>query len=127
MDIRDYQEHVFNIIGFAAVIFVLFKIYKHFATSYLFVVDSNRILDYIETLIKRVEKQIERVEERLGIWREEELEHEVDLLRDYARRVAILSYDILSEINAGNYLARRSLEAMQSTEGWYEGHRVMLE
>ena len=106
MDIRDYQEHVFNIIGFAAVIFVLFKIYKHFATSYLFVVDSNRILDYIETLIKRVEKQIERVEERLGIWREEEL---------------------LSEINAGNYLARRSLEAMQSTEGWYEGHRVMLE
>ena len=68
------------------------------------------------------------------------------MLQDYARRIhsglilnggfvegetpntpAILSFDILSEINAGNYLARRSLEAMQATEGWYEGHRVMLE
>ena len=30
---------VFNIIGFAAVIFVLFKIYKLFEMSYLIVVD----------------------------------------------------------------------------------------
>ena len=40
---------------------------------------------------------------------------------------AILSYNIMSEINAGNYLARRSLEAKQATEGRYEGHRVMPE
>ena len=39
---------------------------------------------------------------------------------------AILSYHILSETNAGNYLARTSLDAMQATEGWYEGKRVML-
>ena len=40
---------------------------------------------------------------------------------------AILSYSIMSEINAGNFLARRSLEAIQATEGWYAGHRLMLE
>ena len=39
----------------------------------------------------------------------------------------ILSYNILSEINAGNFLARRSLETLHATEGWYPGYRVMLE
>ena len=42
--------------------------------------------------------------------------------REAPSRQAILSYNILSEINAGNYLARRSFEVMQATEGWYEGH-----
>ena len=45
--------------------------------------------------------------------------------REAPSRQAILSYNILSEINAGNHLARRSFEAMQATEGWYE--RVTLE
>ena len=77
----------------------------------------------------------------------EEDEHEVGLRRDYARRMhsdsgLILSggfveretpkhkpsstaCDILGEVNAGNYLARRTLEAVQATEGWYEGERAM--
>ena len=71
--------------------------------------------------------------------------HQIDLLRDYARRIqcglilnggfvekgtpntqTLISYDMMGEINAGN-LARRSLEEMRFTEGHYEGHRVMLE
>ena len=101
---------------------------------------------FYETKAQRIDKQIDDVEVRVGIWREEELEEKLETLQEYARRIhcgailngcfverevpsrqAILSYNILSEINAGNYLARRSFEAMQATEGWYEGHRVMLE
>ena len=70
-----------NIIGFAAAIFVLFKIYKHFEISYSSVVDSSRFkLDYMENLIRGVEKKIEEVEERVGIWREEELEERIYIL-----------------------------------------------
>ena len=36
------------------------------------------------------------------------------------------SPDVLGELSAGNFLARRSLENMQATEGQYCGHRVML-
>ena len=36
-------------------------------------------------------------------------------------------YDVLGELNAGNSLARRSLEDMQATEGQFWGHRVMLQ
>ena len=44
-------------------------------------------------------------------------ERERETERETANTQAFLSYDILSEINAGNFLARRSLEAMQATEG----------
>ena len=37
-------------------------------------------------------------------------------------RQTIVSYDVLGELNAGNFLARRSLEDMQATEGQYWGH-----
>ena len=72
--------------------------------------------------------------------------HQIDLLRDYTRRIqcglifngafveketpnaqTLISYDMMGEINAGNFLARKSLEDVRSTEGQYEGHRVMLE
>ena len=71
--------------------------------------------------------------------------HQIDLLRDYARRThcglilnggfveketpntqTLISYDMMGGINAGN-LARRSLEDLRPTEGHYESHRVMLE
>ena len=47
------------------------------------------------------------------------IEHEVPNIQ------AIIS-DVLGELNAGNFLARRSLEDTQATEGQYWGHRVML-
>ena len=37
------------------------------------------------------------------------------------------SYDVLGEMNAGNFLVRRSLEDMPATEGQYRYHRVMLQ
>ena len=80
---------VLNIIGFIAVIFVPCKIYEHIEMSYLVVVDSNRFkLDYMETLIKRVETQIERVKDKVGMWKEDEdLEERFDILQDYVRRI----------------------------------------
>ena len=39
----------------------------------------------------------------------------------------IISYDMLRELNAGNYLARRSLEDMRSTAGQSQGRHVMLQ
>ena len=70
---------------------------------------------------------------------------QIDVLRDYARRTlcglilnggfveketpnrqTTITYDMMGEINAGNFLARRNLEDVRSTEGQYEGHRVML-
>ena len=39
-----------------------------------------------QTLIKRVEKRIDEVEERLGNWREE-FEDKLDTLQDYVRRI----------------------------------------
>ena len=74
--------------------------------------------------------------------------HQIDLLRGYAGRtqsglffkggfaeketlktqtLITLDSDMMGEINAGNLLARRSLEDMTSTGGQYEDHRVMLE
>ena len=47
--------------------------------------------------------------------------------RETPNTQAFLSYKILSEITAGNYSVTRGLEAMQATEGWYEGHKLMLE
>ena len=63
-------------------------------------------------------------------------EQSIDLLRDYARRVhcglifnggfvdretlnvqSIISYDMMSEINAGNFLARRSFEDVRTKRG----------
>ena len=58
----------FNLIGFAAVILVLFKIYKHFEISYFSVADADKFqFDYMDTLVKRVEKRLDEVEERVGI------------------------------------------------------------
>ena len=90
-------------------------------------------------------EQIEIVEERVGIWREEELEERINVLRNDARRIhcglvlnggfvehevpdlqTVISYDALGEMNAGNFSARRSLEDTQATGGQYWGHRVML-
>ena len=39
----------------------------------------------------------------------------------------VISYDVLGEMNAGNPLARRSLEDTRATEGQYQGYRVMLQ
>ena len=71
---------VLNLIGFAAVIFVPFKIYDDFETSYSSEVGSNRFkFDYLETKIKRVEKQIETLESKIGDCEEDE--HQIDLRR----------------------------------------------
>ena len=75
----------------------------------------------------------------------EEFEGGKDILRSYARRLhcglvlnggfaarqtpdtqTVISYDVLGDMNAGNFLARRSLEDMRATEGQYQGYRVML-
>ena len=57
---------VFNTTGFAAVIFVLFKTYKHFKPLHAKEVHTNRFLaEYYETLVKRIEKRIFEVEERV--------------------------------------------------------------
>ena len=70
----------------------------------------------------------------------------MELLHDYAWRIhcgpirnggfierevpprlqTIIAYDVLAELNAGSFLARRSIEDMQATEEQYYGHRVML-
>ena len=39
----------------------------------------------------------------------------------------IVTEDTLGEMSAGHYLARRSLEDVQATEGLYYGHQVMLQ
>ena len=39
----------------------------------------------------------------------------------------IIACDVLSELNAGNFFARRRLEDMRSTSGRYHGHSVMLQ
>ena len=73
-------------------------------------------------------------------------EHRIDNLVGYARRVhcglilnggfveerapdtlTITNYNILGEINAGSYLARRSSEDMRSSSDRYHGHPVMLQ
>ena len=38
----------------------------------------------------------------------------------------VLAYDVLQGLNAGNFLARRSLEDMQASTDQYWGHTVML-
>ena len=38
-----------------------------------------------------------------------------------------MSYDMISETNAANYLARRSLEDLRPSKGKYRGHAIMLE
>ena len=43
---------------------------------------------------------------------------------DYTRRIHS-GLIAVGEINAGNFLARRSLEDMRSTPGQFHGHRVM--
>ena len=118
-------------------ILVLFKVYKQFEIS---VVDSNRFkADYLETLIRRAGKEIE-ILDTMDQRREKQystqlirrfhcglnlnggfVEHEVPDLQ------TIINYDVLGGLNTGNFLARRSLEDMQATEGQYWGHRVMLE
>ena len=38
----------------------------------------------------------------------------------------IISCDMMGKINAANFATRRNLEDVRSTEGQYEGHRVVL-
>ena len=67
-----------EILGFAAVIFVLFKIYKHLETLHAKEVHTNRFVAWwFETLVKRTQKRIDEVDERLAIRREEELENKL--------------------------------------------------
>ena len=147
MEILDCYDHCVQHYCFAAVALVIFRIYKHFETLHADFAHTSRFMaEFYETIAKRIDKRIDDVEVRVGIWREEELEDKLDARQDYARRIrsglsligyfveressttqAVPSYNIMSEINAGNYLARRSLEAMQDTEGWYEGRRVKVE
>ena len=39
----------------------------------------------------------------------------------------VISYDVLGEMNASNFLARRSLEDMRATAGQFQDHHVMLQ
>ena len=125
----------------------LFLIYKHFEISYSSVIDSSRFrFEYLESLIRRVEKEIERLESKTGECEKDEREERATLLHNYAKRIhcglilyggfvenevpdlqSIISCDALGALNAGNFLARRSLEDMQATEGQYWGHRMMLQ
>ena len=41
--------------------------------------------------------------------------------KETPHRQTIITYHVMGEINAGNFLARRSLEDMRSTERQYEG------
>ena len=144
MEILDCHDRCVQHYWFAAVILVIFRIYKHFETLRADFAHTNR--EFYETIDKRIDKRIDDVEVRVAIWREEELEDKLDTLQNHDRRIhsgltlnggfverespttqAVLSYNIMSEINAGNYLGRKSLEAVQDTEGWYEGRRVMVE
>ena len=80
-----------------------------------------------------------------NIWQVEGDNKRIDKLHDYTSGVPsglipnggfveqeapntleIISYDIMGEMNAANFLARRSLEDMRTTEGRYRGHQVML-
>ena len=38
----------------------------------------------------------------------------------------IIAYDVLQELNAGNFLARKSLEDMPASTEQYWGHKVVL-
>ena len=49
------------------------------------------------------------------------VEHEVPNLH------TTIQYDVLGELNAGNFLARRSTEDMLATDGECWGHKVMLQ
>ena len=129
---------VIIVIGFAAMIFALFKRNKHFAISYDTAMETARSRrEEIDFKFRQLERMIRDCEDD---------GHQIDLLRDCARKVrsgwilnggfveketpntqTLISYDMIGEINAGNVLARRSLEDMRPTEGQYEGHRVMLE
>ena len=146
MEILDCRDHCVQHHRFAAVIFVLCKTYKHFEISYFSVVDSKHFkVDYLETLIRNVEKEIEILEGKIEDYDGSELEG-INILHNYTRRFhcglilnggfvehevpsfqTIISYDVLGELKAGNCLARRSLEDMQATEGQYWGHQVMLQ
>ena len=128
MPVRVVLSIVFNITGFAEVIFVIFKTYKLFSALRAdFVHASSFMTGCCETIAKRIDKRIDDVEVRVGMWREEELEEKLETLQDYVRRIhsglilnagfvergtlsrqASLSYNIRSETHAANYLARRS-------------------
>ena len=70
----------------------------------------------------------------------EDNEERITILRNFGRRVhcglismevlleiqdlrTVISYDVLGEMNAGNFLARRSLQDMQATEGQYRRYQ----
>ena len=58
--IRIVAIIVLNIVGFAAVIFVIFRIFKRFEIRYGQQAHSNHFMtNYMETLVKEVEKGIE--------------------------------------------------------------------
>ena len=90
-----------------------------------------------------------RLTELSGIWKEMPFRWimgRINTLHNYARRIhsglilnggfvereipnthATSVYDMLNEMNAGHYLARRSLEEMQRTAGLFYRHQVMLQ
>ena len=98
--------------------------------------------DGIEYRTKELDSRIEDLE---GDANEVNYGDKIERLRNYARRIhcglilmggftepdtpdtaTISAYDALQELNAGNFLARRSLEDMQASTEQYWGHKVMF-
>ena len=86
------------------------------------------------------EREIRMVEIECNIDRKEENTLQAENFMSYTGRIHCgwvlnggyqilyrVSYDVIAETNAGNYLARRSLEDLRSTRGQYHGHTVLLQ
>ena len=115
-------------------IFALWKLHKHI---------EKRCDDMCPLTRDNVEYQLTEFGNEIREF--EDYEERVDLLHSYVRRIrrglilngcftqhevpdlqTIVAYDMLGKLNAGNFLARRRLEDLQTTEVQYWGHQVML-
>ena len=125
------------IIGFAAVIFAMRKLYKYVERR----LEENQ-LHLMSTLGDRVGGAKMRIVEIERTFDQVEGAHDrIGFLQDYNSglifnggcvkdevpyTLEIVSYDMMGEINAANFLIRRSLDGMRTTEGHYRRHKVML-
>ena len=123
------------------VIFARWKLYKHIQKGYdemYYHVEKRYWESWEHTEWRTDNAEFQITELGYEIREIENYEERVDLLHNYARRTqcglilngcltehevpnipTIIAYDTLQELNAGNFLARRSLEDMQATEGQY--------
>ena len=123
---------------FAVMPFATCRLYKHVEHKY------EVLRDLLFNRVNEAELRMVGIEYMID--QKEEDEHRLDKLTGYTRRIhcglvlnggfvqeqgvgylSVCSYEMLAQTNAGNYLARRSLEDMRSTAGQYHGHQVMLE